>query len=101
MDKFTCNLQGRTYFIPEYMRDSVDCYVNQGVVPGRFLTAIICNNLHDAFSQADDVNFHNVPAYVNYFYNHTPAVCWGSKKKMLAWTKQHYERRKKDAGQPT
>jgi len=96
MDKHTLNIYGHIYFIPDYMIGGIDRYVNEGIIPGGFLSAVICNDLKETFGQADDINFHNVPAYVNYFYNYAPSACWGSKEKMFAWEKLHKERRKRD-----
>ena len=99
--KYTCRIYGIAYYIPDRMGGGIDRYVNEGIIPGEFLQAIICNDLKEAFGRADDENFYNVAAYVNYFYNNCPAVCWGSKEKMEAWAKTHDERRKKNAKQPT
>ncbi len=87
MFKYECTLQGRPYYIPDRMMGGIDRYVKEGLHPGNFLTAIIRNDLKEAFARADDENFHQIPAYVNYFYNEVPAACWGSKKKMDAWVK--------------
>ncbi|MBW1812184.1 MAG: hypothetical protein JRJ39_00550 [Deltaproteobacteria bacterium] len=101
MPKHEATLMGRPYYIPDYMGDGIDLYVNEGIKPGGFLQAVICNDLKEAFAKADDVNFHNIAAYADYFYNHTPAICWGSREKMEAWVKTHSERRKKDVEQST
>jgi hypothetical protein len=77
----------QTYEVPERMRESLELYVKKGVRPGSFFTAIIQNNLKEAVAMADDENMQNIPAYVNYFYNHAPIPCWGSEKKMEAWIK--------------
>lgn len=75
----------RGFVIPDYMMDGINRYVNEGIKPGRFLTAIICNNLSDAVGYADDNNLPNIPAFVSYFYNEAPGYCWGSPKQMEAW----------------
>ena len=77
----------QTYEIPEGMREGLRLYVEDHIRPGSFLVAVICNDLREAVAQADDVNMPNIPAYVNYFYNHAPSTCWGSQKKMEAWLK--------------
>lgn len=97
MIEYSCSLQGRAYYIPGRMMDGIDLYVNEGVKPGGFLQAVICNDLKEAFGRADDENFHNIPAYINYFYNDAPAACWGSKEAMKAWVKAHTKRRSDDA----
>lgn len=75
----------RQFFIPVYMMGAIRRYIEEGIPPGHFLTAVICNNLSDAVSYADDVNVANLPAYVGYFYNRAPSTCWGSREKMDAW----------------
>lgn len=85
MPKHETTIMGRSYYIPDHMGEGIDRYVNEGIIPGNFLQAIICNSLFLAFALADDENFHNVAAYVDYFYNNTPAICHGSKEKMEAW----------------
>jgi len=78
----------RDWHIPDYMMLSIKRYVKERKPVGKFLTAVICNNLHDACSFADDVNIHNLPAYMAYFYNETPWDCWGTPKKMKEWLKK-------------
>ncbi|MCK4498935.1 hypothetical protein KAU11_00385 [Candidatus Babeliales bacterium] len=75
------------FYIPDYMMQSIQLYVEQRIKPGSFLCAVICNNLGDAVGQADNININNLPAYAAYFYNEVPSLCWGSKEKMDAWIK--------------
>ena len=62
-------------------------YIDSGIQPGDFLTAIICNDLKVAVDRADTENMGNLPAYVAYFTNHAPMNCWGSKANMTSWIK--------------
>lgn len=80
------------FYIPERMMPGIRRYINEHIEPGRFLCMVICNNLKEACGQADDENLCNLPAYVGYFYNEAPALCWGSKKKMEAWLKLKKEK---------
>ena len=75
----------REFSIPERMMGAIDRYVKHGIEPGDFLSAIICNDLRGACGRADDENLRNIPAYVAYFYNEAPSLCWGSEEKMQAW----------------
>ena len=75
----------KTFYIPEGMMPGIERYVEYGVRPGSFLTAIIENNLVQAVGQADEENMQNIPAFVDYFYNMAPLACWGSPAKMQAW----------------
>lgn len=65
--------------------DSVYHYVANGRPVGHFLTAVICNDLFEAFSRADDYNLANMRYYVMFFYNNAPAGCFGSEEKMKNW----------------
>jgi hypothetical protein len=67
------------------MIESIQRYVEKGIRPGDFLTAVICNDLFEAIGRADEDNLRNLPAIVGYFYNKTPPPCWGSPQKMNAW----------------
>jgi len=75
----------REFFIPGYMREGIEEYVQLGTEPGDFLGAVISNNLKAAVLYADDINIANLPAYVNYFYNYAPIDCWGSEAEMERW----------------
>ena len=71
--------------IPERMRGGIERYINHGVPPGDFLTAVICNDLRDACGRADDENRYLLWDYVLFFHNEAPSSCWGSPEKMRAW----------------
>lgn len=73
------------FHIPDYMMDGINRYIHEGIKPGSFLTAIICNDLTEAVAQADANNLSDIPAFVSYFYNETPSPCWGSADKMNNW----------------
>lgn len=75
----------RDWYIPARMMPSILRYVNDRIKPGRFLQAVICNDLSEAVGWADDENLSNLPAYVGFFYNETPTPCHGSLEKMQAW----------------
>jgi len=79
-------IDGETkYYIPERMVESIELYVNHGILPGDFLGSVICNNLKNSVANADEENMKNIPAYVYYFYNYAPNGCWGSYEKMINW----------------
>ena len=76
----------RDFYIPDHMMGGVERYIENGISPGHFLTAIITNDLREAVGRADDENVKNIPAYVGYFYNEAPLACWGSPESMKAWS---------------
>lgn len=73
------------FHIPTYMVGAIERYINQGISPGDFLTAIICNDLKGSVIRADDENMANLPAVVAWFYNEAPNLAWGSEEKMMSW----------------
>ena len=73
------------FYIREQMMGGIKRYVESGISPGSFLTAIIQNDLSGAVANADDENLRNIPAFVSYFYNECPSGCWGSPHKMETW----------------
>ena len=75
----------RGFYIPERMMPGIERYVQDRVMPGSFLQAVISNDLRLACANADEENLRNLPAYIAYFYNETPSGCWGSQEKMFYW----------------
>ena len=78
----------KDFYIPERMMDAIIRYIDDRIPPGRFLTAVICDDLGGAIAQADDENLKTLPAFTGYFYNEAPSGCHGSRKKMQAWLKE-------------
>ena len=76
----------REFYIPERMMPGIERYVQDRVMPGSFLQAVISNDLRLACANADEENLRNLPAYIAYLYNETPSGCWGSQEKMIYWT---------------
>lgn len=83
----------REWYIPERMMGGIRRYIEQGIPPGDFLTAVIENNLCEGMGRADDENLHNLPAFLAYFYNEAPSPCWGSPEKRREWVKARLEDR--------
>lgn len=75
----------RGFTIPIHMLQALNRYLYQGIMPGDFLRAVICNDLFLSVGRADDHNVVNLPAYVAYLYNNAPGKSWGSEKIMQDW----------------
>lgn len=71
--------------IPEHMQAALRRYVLEGLKPGHFLTAVICNDLRNAVGHADETNLPLLKVYVQWFYNIAPGPCWGSLDRMNEW----------------
>jgi hypothetical protein len=75
--------------IPERMRGGISRYIDKGIPPGDFLTAVISNDLREACGRADDENRYLLWDYMVFFYNEAPSESWGSPEKMKAWVAMH------------
>lgn len=73
------------FHIPEYMMGGIKRYIEDGIKPGSFLSAVIQNNFSGACMCADSENIQNLPAYAAYFYWEVLSEAWGSKEKMEKW----------------
>jgi hypothetical protein len=84
--------------IPDYMRGGVIRWIEDGVTPGDFLTAVITNNLSEAVGRADLHNQAALVGYVKWFYNNAPTGCHGGPSVMETWPALLRERVCKDIG---
>lgn len=69
----------------DYMRGAAARWIEQGVLPGGFLTAVLHNNLKEAVGRADETNLRFLQQWVQWFYNYAPSASWGSPVKVQAW----------------
>ena len=73
--------------IPDYMQGGVRRWIEDGIAPGHFLTAVLCNDLKEACGRADDENRVRLHDYVSFFYSYAPTGCWGSPDRFNDWMK--------------
>lgn len=73
------------YTVPAHTQAALMRYVNQGFMPGGFLTAVITNDLFGAVSRADEMNIQALPEIVKFIYNEIPMAAVGSTEKMDKW----------------
>lgn len=71
--------------LPDHMQDGTRLYIEHGILPGSFLTAVICNDLFTAMWKADDINRYRLFDWCSFFYNEAPSQCFGSPDKMEKW----------------
>jgi len=83
----------RGFVIPERMMEGLRLYIEEGVKPGRFLSAVLENDLSAAISTADDENLANVAAYCAYLYWEAPSSCHGSAGTVRQWIKDFHDDR--------
>lgn len=73
--------------IPAHCRGGLLDYINHHIPTGRFLYAVLSNDLRDAYGRADDINRAHILDYVTYLWNCAPDACWGSPERVDAWLK--------------
>jgi hypothetical protein len=73
--------------VPEHLRGGLIRYFVDGLLPGGFLQAVLCNDLTQAFTRAADVEttFY-LPTLVECLLAHAPSAAWGSRDAVRAWT---------------
>lgn len=77
--------QGLMDGIPGHMWGAVERYVLQGIHPGGFLYAVLCNDLKGAFMKADEVNIRHMKQWAQFMYWDMPSDSQGSPAKVEAW----------------
>jgi hypothetical protein len=71
--------------LPEHMQDGTRLYVEEGIEPGGFTLAVLCNELVEAFGRADQINIAAMFDWADWLFNEAPMGCWGSASKVEAW----------------
>jgi len=82
------NVGMRNADIPVHMHEGIELWVREGIEPGGFLTAVLCNDLMGAAGQADIINRGKLFNYCEFLHNYAPSGCFGSKAKFVAWREQ-------------
>lgn len=77
--------------LPEGLREGARLWIEHGIEPGSFLTAVIRNDLKEACAMADDENRFRLFQIVSWWYNKAPELCWGSPNRFESWGKMHEE----------
>ena len=83
--------------LPDYMRDGMRLYMEHGIEPGGFLTAVLCNDLMTAAGAADSTNRHLLFEYTSWLYNRAPPSSYGSSKRVKAWIESYAAQRERRA----
>lgn len=74
-----------TYDVPGHTQGSIMRYVNDGLHPGGFLTAVIVGDLYGAVSRADEWNQQSLVGIAKFMLNVMPAASIGSAENMERW----------------
>ena len=71
--------------LPHHMQDGMKLYIEEGIEPGSFMSAVLCNDLMEACNRADHVNIERLRDYASFLYNHAPRSCYGSREIFSKW----------------
>jgi hypothetical protein len=71
--------------LPQSLRRGMRRYIEDGVLPGGFLTAVLEDSLSQAMGRADEENRERLYDIVSFIYHEAPGMCWGSPAKVKAW----------------
>jgi len=74
-----------SYDISIFLIGDLRRYVEHGVPPGSFLTAVLCNDLIEATGRADYINKEKIVEIVTYCVNELPRMCWRSRENFNNW----------------
>lgn len=87
--KATGKEEGRTMYtytkLPQGLRDGMRRYVDDGRLPGHFLTAVLKNNLREAVMRADPANLNDLPNIVRWIHWELPGEAHGSAEDVGKW----------------
>ena len=71
--------------IPSHMIEGLRNYLERGIPPGNFLTAVLENDFVNAVGHADHINLNSLFAWALVLYNELPENAWGSPANVKAW----------------
>lgn len=71
-----------------HMIGGIKRYVERGIPPGHFLTALLSNDLQKAVARADEENAAALVAWVKFIYLELPGGCHGSPERVKDWIEQ-------------
>lgn len=72
-------------WIPPHTKQAIDDYVQKGLPPGGFVSAVLENDLANAIGRADVVNKQFIAQIVAYVHLEIPAACHGSIGAVTTW----------------
>ena len=79
----------------ETTRAGIMRFVEHGIKPGDFLTAVLSNDLMDAIGRADEENQRDIVEICQFIHMEIPYNCHGSPELVKAWIETKQEEREK------
>lgn len=71
--------------VPQRIIESLDRYINHGIMPGGFLSSVLENDLMSAVNLASGDCREGFFEIVKYVYNELPLISHGSPDKVRKW----------------
>ncbi len=71
--------------LPKSLQGGMQRYIEDGILPGHFLTAVLENNLFSAVMRADVNNLKELPNIVRWMHWEIPSAAHGSEVTVKAW----------------
>lgn len=72
--------------VPRHLRDGLVRYFREGILPGGFMQAVLCNDLRQAVLRANPGGARMVLALIDFLEHYAPPMAWGTPERVLAWT---------------
>lgn len=73
------------YNIPGHTQASLTRYLENGYMPGGFLTAVMTNDLYRAVSSADEANTRALADIARWVFMNVPAGALFTEERMMEW----------------
>ena len=71
--------------VPVHLQEGLRRYLDYGIPPGHFLTAVLSHDLFDAINRGDDESIAGLVPLVRWLANKAPARSHGSRAIVAAW----------------
>jgi hypothetical protein len=77
----------QAHAVRDHLRAGLIRYFVDGLLPGGFLQAVLCNDLTQAVTRAaDGATLAGIPNLTLCLLAHAPSAAWGSRDAVRAWT---------------
>ena len=71
--------------LPKHMQEGMRLYIEKGIQPGSFLTAVLENDLVRSFESAEFLNQHRLLDFAVFLVHQAPRGCWGDTETVNRW----------------
>jgi len=75
--------------VPEHLHGGLERWLQHGIIPGSFLTAVLENDLKKSLELGDSRNIATLHQLVSALWQELPSAAWGSPERVNAWAEHH------------